>query len=345
MIETSLHSSEPVILPERPLGRTVRSIAGYSLMTALMIVTPLLVFVPAALFHCAIRNGRRAAWATVVCAVALAALYVSTMSATPADAVKMAWTYVAGVTLGIALPSMAALPMVERGEKFGRVLLFLLIGSALGLALTELGSRALLDFSPFAAQVAQAQQTSAEFVQLYRSKGMPSEMVQVFQRWAGYSTYVLPAIMLINVTLVFVLSLLMLGRLKAWREAMARRGDSGALGAFLFRNFALPDWLLFAFLIGGLTPVAHGMLQKVAANVLALTVFLYILQGLAIFRFLLVAMGAGFAGTALGWLLLMFLTITGVGPLLLGVAGLFDPFFDFRHFKKRKDDSHEGHSD
>jgi hypothetical protein len=345
MIETSLHQSEPVMLPGRPFGRTVRSIAGYSLMTALMIVTPLLVFVPAALFHCAIRNGRRATWVTLVIAVALAALYVSTMSATPAAAVKMAWTYVAGVALGIALPSMAALPLVERGEKFGRVLVFLLIGSAIGLALTELGSRALIDFSPFAAQVTQAQQTSAEFVQIYRSKGMPNEMVQLFQRWAGYSTYVLPAVMLINVSLVFVLSLLMLGRLKAWRELTARRGDSGALGAFLFRNLSLPDWLLFAFLLGGLTPVAHGMLQKVAANVLALTVFLYILQGLAIFRFLLVAMGAGFAGTALGWLLLMFLTITGVGPLLLGLAGLFDPFFDFRHFKKRKDDSHEGHSD
>ena len=121
--------------------------------------------------------------------------------------------------------------------------------------------------------------------------------------------------------------------------------DTESLGAYLFRNFSLPDWLLFAFVLGGLTPLASGMLQKIAANTLAVVAFLYILQGLAIFRFLLVAMGAGFAGTMLGWLLLAFLTITGVGPLLLGVAGLFDPFFDFRHFKKRKDDSHESHSD
>jgi uncharacterized protein YybS (DUF2232 family) len=257
----------------------------------------------------------------------------------------MAWTYIAGVALGVALPAMAALPLVERGEKFGRVLVFLLIGSAIGLTLTELGSRMLLHWSPFAAQVTQAQQTSAEFVKIYRDKGMPAEMVHLAERWIGYSTFVLPAVMLINVTLVFILSLLMFGRLKAWRELTARRGNSEALGVYLFRNLSLPDWLLFAFLIGGLTPVTHGMLQKVAANVLALVAFLYILQGLAIFRFLLVAMGAGFAGTALGWLLLMFLTITGVGPLLLGVAGLFDPFFDFRHFKKRKDDSHESHSD
>jgi hypothetical protein len=345
MIETSLPQSEPVMLPDRPVGRVLRSIAGYSLLTALMIVTPLLVFVPAALFHCAIRNGRRAAWAALVVALALASLYVSTVPATPADTAKMAWTYLAGVALGIALPSMAALPLIERGEKFGRVLIFLLIGTAAGLAATEIASRAVLDFSPFAAQVAQAHQTTAEFVQIYRSKGMPVEMVRLFERWAGYSTYVLPAVMLINVTLVFVLSLLMFGRLKAWRELNARRGDGEALGAYLFRNFSLPDWLLFAFLLGGLTPLAHGMLQKIAANVLALVAFLYILQGLAIFRFLLVAMGAGFMGTALGWLLLGFLTITGVGPLLLGVAGLFDPFFDFRHFKKRKDDSHESHSD
>ena len=345
MLDTSLHQSEPVALPVRSFGRLARSVGGYSLLTALMIVTPMLVFVPAALFHCAIRNGRRAAWAALIIAVGLACLYVASMPPGQPDAVKMAWTYIAGVVLGVALPSMVALPLVERGEKFGRLLVFLLIGSAIGLMLTEIGSRALIQWSPFAAQVAQTQQTSAEFIQIYRDKGMSPEMVRLAERWIGYSTFVLPAVMLINVTLVFTLSLLMFGRLKAWRELNARRGSAEALGAYLFRNFSLPEWLLFAFVLGGLTPVTTGILQKVAANVLALVVFLYMLQGLAIFRFFLVAMGAGFAGTALGWLLLVFLTITGVGPLLLGVAGLFDPFFDFRKFKKRKDDSHESHSD
>ncbi len=345
MIETSLHQSEPVMLPGRSFGRLLRSILGYSLLTALMIVTPLLVFVPAALFHCAIRNGRRAAWATLLVAVGLACLYVASMPPSQAAALKMAWTYVAGVALGVALPSMAALPFVERGEKFGRVLVFLLIGSAIGLMLPELGSRALLQFSPFDAQVAQWKQASAEVLQVYRTKGVADEVVRFGERWMDYTTFVLPALMLVNITLVFILSLLMFGRLKAWRELTAKRGDGEALGVYLFRNFSLPEWLLFAFVIGGLTPLASGMLQKVAANVLTLVAFLYILQGLAIFRFLLVAMGAGFAGTMLGWLLLAFLTITGVGPLLLGVAGLFDPFFDFRKFKKRKDDSHESHSD
>lgn len=345
MIQTSLPQSEPVLLPGRPSGRQARSVIGYSLLTALMIVTPMLVFVPAALLHCAIRNGRRAAWVVLVSSVAIAALYAASVPAAAPEAQKMAWSYLAAVALAITLPAMAAIPMVERGEAFGRVLVFLLAGAMVGLAVTETASQLLMSFSPYAAQVAQAKQTSVEFVEMYRAKGMPADMVQLAERWIGFSTFVLPAVILINMSLVFILSLLMLGRLKAWRELAARRGDTTALGAYLFRNFSLPDWLLFAFVLGGLTPLVTGLLQKVAANTLTVVVFLYILQGLAIFRFMLAAMGVGMAGTMLGWLLLAFLTLTGVGPLLLGVAGLFDSFFDFRHFKKRKDDSHESHSD
>lgn len=345
MIDMSFHQSEPVVLPDRSPGRLARSVAGYSLLTALMIVTPMLVFVPAALLHCAIRNGRRAAWAAAALSMGIAVFYVAAVPAATPEAAKMAWSYLAAIALAVTLPAMVATPLVERAEPFGRVLVFLLIGSAIGLALTEAGSRSVLSFSPFAAQVEQAQQTSAEFVELYRARGMPPEMVRFAERWIGFSTFVLPAVILINMALVFILSLLMLGRLKAWRELAAQRGDGEALGAYLFRNFSLPDWLLFAFVIGGLTPIAAGMLQKIAANTLAIVAFLYVLQGLAIFRFFLVAMGAGFAGTMLGWLLLAFLFVTGAGPILLGLAGLFDPFFDFRKFKKRKDDSHEGHSD
>lgn len=315
----------------------------YALLTALMIITPILVFVPAAVFHCAIRNGRRATFAMAGLALTIAGLYISAAHSAPT--MMMAWSALIGVALAVMVPALAALPLVERAEKFGRVLVFLLMGSAIGLAITELGSRALFSFSPFAAQVAEAQSSNAQFIQFYKANGMSPDVIRMMERWAVYNTFVLPGFLLIMISLVFILSLLMLGRLKAWRELAAARGDNEALGAYLFRNFSLPDGLLFAFIIGGLTPLASGMLQKVAANTLTVVAFLYILQGLAIFRFLLVAMGAGFAGTMLGWLLLVFLTLTGVGPLLLGLAGLFDPFFDFRHFKKRKDDSHESHSD
>ena len=344
MMETTLSPSEPVALPDRSFGRVVRSVVGYALAIALMIVTPIVVFVPAALFHCALRNGRRAAWATFALAFALGGAYVATVSS-PAE-LYMAWTYLAAVGVAIAVPSLVVLPLVERGEAFGRVLAFLLLGSALGLALTEIGSRTLLGFSPYAAQLQQAKVSNAGVVQLYRANHAGPDMVRFAEKWSDYSLFVLPGSMLIVISLVFILSLMMLGRLPAWRNWVARRGDPAMGGVYYFRNLALPDWLLFAFILGGLTPLATGMFQKVAANTLAVVVFLYILQGLAIFRFMLVAVSAGITGTLLAWTLLGFLTLAGgVGPLLLGVAGLFDPFFDFRHFKKRKDDSHESHSD
>lgn len=341
MIDTPLPpqaelQSEPETLPARSHGRVARSVIGYALLTALMIVSPLLVFVPTALFHCGLRNGRRAAWLVAVLAVALASLAL--LPGPKTDAMQT-WSYLLGVVLAVALPSMAALPMVERGERFGRVLVFLLAGAAIGLAATEIVMQTVYSYSPYAQHLAQAQKTAREMTAAYKLPPQPSALVQ---KWG---TYVLPAWILMDLALVFVLSLLMLGRLRAWREHAARRPADQLLGAYLFRNLSLPEWVLFLFVAGGLTPLAHGMLQKVAANVLAIATFLYLLQGLAIFRAVLVAAGTGFAGSMLGWMLLGVLMITGIGPLLLGLAGLFDPFFDFRHFKKRKDDSHESHSD
>jgi hypothetical protein len=344
MIESTLSPSEPVLLPDRPFGRVARSIVGYAFAIVLMIVTPIVVFVPAALFHCALKNGRRAAWAAFALAFALGGLYVATVSPrTPAE-LYMAWTYLAAVALAIAVPSLVVLPLVERGEAFGRVLAFLLLGSVLGLALTEAGSRSLLSFSPYEAHMQQAKVSNAAMVQIFKANATPKELDRL-ENWSRYSVVLMPGSMLALISLVFILSLMMLGRLPAWRGWVAKRGEPAIAGAYHFRNLALPDWLLFAFILGGLTPLATGMLQKAAANTLAVVVFLYMLQGLAIFRFMLVTVGVGLTGTLLAWTLLGFLTLTGVGLFLLGVAGLFDPFFDFRHFKKRKDDSHESHSD
>lgn len=328
------------MLPERPLGRT-RSILGYGVLNALMIVISIPVFVPASLILCAIRNGRRAAWISLGIATSLAVLLIS--ASPPAqDQSNFVFSSIAGVVLAIAIPALAAFPLIERGETYGRLLVFLLAGSALGLAVTELGARAVASYSPYAAHVAQARTLTDEVVRQYRGMGMPSDSLQVAERWGSYYATVLqPGAMLLTAAMVFVLSLLMLGRLRGWREYAATHG-AGTTNTFQFRNFALPEWLPFAFVLGGLAPLATGMLHKIAANVLMVAVFLFMLQGYALLRYLLASIGIGFIGALLAMGLA---TLSGVGPLLLAVAGLFDPFFDFRHFKKRKDDSHESHSD
>jgi len=226
------------------------------------------------------------------------------------------------------------------------VLITAVLISVSGLAATEAVMRQGYGFSPYREQVARAHQTAAQFITAYEKAGVPPDGVRVLTKWMNIGVSCLPAFFLIDIIVVFVLSLVMFGRLKAWREFVNRRdanADRGPIAAaYLFRNFSLPEWLLFAFIIGGLTPLASGMLQKVAANILAVVTFLYLLQGLAIFRSLLVAVGAGFGGVMFGYLLLGILTITGIAPILLSIAGLFDSFFDFRHFK-RKDHSDESH--
>jgi hypothetical protein len=340
MIESSLQNAAPA-----PAFRSARTVIGYGLATALMLVSPLLVFAPASLFHCAIRNGRRAAWAAFAIATALAGLYFVQVASVSGPASNMAYASFAAVMLSVALPAMAALPLVERNEKFGTVLIFALIGSAIGLAATELSMRLLAGFSPLAAQAAKAHEVSGSILQMYRNANAGSEVIRGIQEWMKYAMAVLPAWILVDLCLIFILSLMMIGRLKTWRAYASDRvvipqGER----VYLFRHLSLSEWLLFGFVFGGLTPLASGMLQKVAANVLVVVLFLYLLQGMAVFRFMLVRSGAGVLGNIFGFLLLAVMILTGFGLLLLVVAGLFDSFFDFRHLK-RKDDSHESHTD
>jgi hypothetical protein len=339
MIESSLPQSE-VSLPVRPFSHRARSIAGYGVGTALMMVTPLLVFVPAALFHCSLRNGRRAAWAAFVLATALAGLYylqVASISV-PGAAVNMAYTLFLAVVLAVALPAVITLPLVERGEKFGNILVFALAGSAVGLGLTEIIMRSVANFSPHAWHVSQWQAQSSAAMQFYRTLNAGADSLRYAQLFFRYGVEILPASFLAEIALVFLLSLMMFGRLRAWKNATT------GTKTYLFRNFALPEWLLFGFILGGLTPLTTGLPQKIAANVLALILFLYLLQGLAIFRAMIASSGVGIFGATIAILTMVMLCAMGVGILLLIVVGLFDPFFDFRKLK-RKDDSHESHTD
>lgn len=332
MIETSLQH-EPVALPERSLGRTARSVAGYGLLTGLMFVTQLFVFIPAALFQCAVRNGRRAAWLALAFAAALAALYTvqaARLPGTTPDDVRILYCGIVGLILGIALPALAALPLVERGEPFGRVLMLAVVTSAAGLLITETGFRALAGFSPHAVQLAHMRT-------YYEQQSVPSAYIEAMRKSFDLVATILPAVTLTFVIIAFVLSLVMFSRLDY------RSGNERGR-VYLFRNLSLPDWLLFAFILGGATPLLSGLAQKVTANVLAVVVFLYFLQGLAIFRSMLASLGVSFLGTMVGFLIIGILTLTSVALLPLSIAGLFDSFFDFRHFR-RKDDSHEGHSD
>ncbi len=346
MVE-SVPQSGTLMPGDRSFGRVVRSVGVYGVMTTVMALTPLVVFVPAALFQCALRNSRRAGWAAATLAIVLGVAYMVQVTGSPsmpADTVHLAWASFLAVTLSVIVPALLVTPMVQRGESFGRVVVFALLASAIGLVSTEFAIRLATGTSPLALQVAQTHDTAMKVAEMYRAGNAPPELVRRMKEWTGYGMIVLPAWLVIDVALVFILSLLMLGRLKAWRDTVTSRGETGKQGAWAFRAFTLPEGLLFAFVFGGLTPFATGLLQKISANVLAVVAFLYLLQGLAVLRGVLIAAGASFSGSLFALMFLGVLVFMGVGLLLLAVIGLFDPFFHFRNFK-RKDESHESHSD
>jgi hypothetical protein len=339
MIEMSLHQSDPVALPHRPSGRLARSVAGYALLMAVMIVLGMPVFVPAVIVYCGLRFGTKAAGAALLLGALLATLSIAAGTA-DAEGTRFAYSFVTAIVLALGIPALAAVPLVERDEPFGHVLALLIAGSVVGMGLTELLWRGLASYSPYAVHVKQAHEAAELFARSYRAGGMPAEAVRFAERWGHYySTTLVPGVMAINAAVSFTLSLLMVGRLPAARQ---RAAASGPRASYQLRNLSLPDWVLFVFIVGGLAPLGGGMLHLIAANALTVAVFLYILQGFALLRFLLASMGVGFIGALLAFVLTF---LTGLGSLLLGVVGLFDPFFDFRHFKKRKDDSHESHSD
>jgi hypothetical protein len=263
---------------------------------------------------------------------------------------RLAYGSLASELLTLAIPAMLMLPLIERSVSFGNVLMAALLVALPGFAVTELASRAFLGASYFADQFAQFEQMKVAVIAYYQhTPGVPAEALDGVRRGMEILTEIftnfLPAKAVISIIIFFVLSILMFGRLRAWGEFRRTREVSASAGVYLFRNFSLPDWLLFAFVLSGLAPLATGMLQKVASNVLVVVLFLYLLQGLAIFRSLMASIGISGMGLLFAFLMLGFLSFTaGIGPILLTIAGLFDSFFDFRKFR-RKDDSNESHTD
>jgi hypothetical protein len=337
MIEMSLRQSDPVAVSRSPL-RQARSVVAYSLLMALMIMLRLPVFVPAVVLYAGIRFGTRAVTLSLFGAALLATLSVTASNHSP-DVLTFDYLFVTLAVLALGVPAVAAIPFVERGESFGRVLILLVAGGALGIAATEVVWRAAAGSSAYALFVAQARVDAVAVIQIYKARGFASDVVALIERSLEvYTSKLVAGGLIVNAAMDFTLSLLMVGRLPAGRALAAKHGAE----TYQLRSLSLPDGVLFLFVFGGIAPLTTGALHVVAANVLTLAVFLYVLQGFALLRFLLASLGVGFIG-ALVAAVLTWLTL--LGPLLLGVVGLFDPFFDFRHFKKRKDDSHESHSD
>ncbi|MGA7615839.1 MAG: DUF2232 domain-containing protein [Thermoanaerobaculia bacterium] len=324
----------PVSATDAGAAREMWSIVLHSLTAVLMYVTPFALFVPAVYIHAALRRRQRAAVLSVIgsAAMLIGAFAFGSGGAVKTDQIAM----VARLVLEIGIPSLVASLLIERAVKFGTILIAATGTSAAGIVVGELLMRALYSYSPYDALIANFRQASTGTIELWRSAGMASESLTAM---AQFSTAIAGGYMqslVISISIfTFVFSLIMIPRLRAGRIT----GPT-----YLFRSLALPDWVLLLFVVSGLSPLAHGVLRTVGFNVLTVVAVLYSLQGLAVFRMLLVRSGAGLLASSALWLALIVFCIAGVGFFVLFAGGLFDSFFDFRHLN-RKEVSDESNSD
>lgn len=306
----------------------------HALAAAVMYVTPLLLFVPAAFISAGIRFGTKglviAVGGAVLVLVALAAI-MGGLAISPAEASGIVRLF---ATVG--LPACIATFLISRRSGIGPVLVAAVLTSAAGYGAVEILMRTTVDYSPYGAMQQAFENAGAPTVELYRGMGMSGEALDAVERFStAIAATFIPSLLLIITATMFLFSIVMLSRLP-WSE----RGAPN----LLLRGFRLPDWVLFGFVLGGVSPLLSGLPRTVGLNLLAVVLFLFTIQGLAVFRGVTLRWKLGAFGMMVAWAMLAFLSFNGVGVFFLFLAGLFDPFFDFRNFRQ-KGDNNEGNTD
>jgi len=332
MIETST-GFEPVTVARPGRGKFARSIVLHSFLAALLYVPPLQLFIPTPFFDAGLRWGRKGVWGAVLGSAALLGL-IAALLREPLEGIV---TVMASVIFEIGIPAVFATVLIRKRVPFGVVLMFAILTSVLGFLSIELVMRTAFGISPYAAVVKSFQEGSIQTVGFYRSSHLiPEEQLQTMQRLSSAIATSYVGLMRVVITAtMFLFSLVLVPRLPAGQVT----GDT-----YLFRNLALPDTLLFGFVAGGLSLLAPQPFRTIGLNVLGVVVFLYWLQGLAVFRAILARTKTGLFGTIFAFAIVAVLTPYLIAPFILFLTGLFDPFFDFRHFN-RKDDSDESDFD
>lgn len=332
MIETTT-GFEPVTVTRQGRGGFARSIMLHSLLATLLYVPPLQLFIPTPFFDAGLRWGRKGVWGAVLGSAALIGL-ITALLREPLTGIV---TVMASVLFEIGIPAVFATVLIQKRVPFGTVLVFAILSSVLGFLSIELVMRSAFGISPYGAVVSSFQEGSRQTVDFYRSSHLiPEEQLQTMQRLSTtIATSYVPLMRIVITATMFLFSLVLVPRLPAGQAT----GDT-----YLFRNLALPDSLLFGFVVGGLSLLMPEPLRTIGLNLLGVVVFLYWLQGLAVFRSVLARTKTGVFGTIFAFAMVAVLTPYLIAPFILFLTGLFDPFFDFRHFN-RKDDSDESDFD
>lgn len=161
-------------------------------------------------------------------------------------------------------------------------------------------------------------------IALYQQSGVKGEELetlrQAMQQGGALIARIFPALALTSMAGIAGLNVLVLNRLRARLPSLPEFGD--------FTSFRNPDPLVWVLIAAGFSLlIPADQVHRVAMNILVVTVFAYLLQGMAIVQHLV---GRFAVPTAMRYLLYVFLALQPY--LLVGVAalGVFDLWGNFR---------------
>ena len=314
---------------------TLDSARGTTLHAAVagaMYVSPFLLFVPAAYISAGLRHG----WRGIAGAIGGSLLVVLVILAILGGAANERLALAARLIAEVAVPSVVAWWMLERGAQFGSVLLATVIAAAAGLSIVEMGMQSIVGFSPVGAVVSDFRQVAASSLETYRNDGWQPATLRAMERSAeAIAGRFIPSLLVSVQAIGLVLSMAMLVRLPM-RDQL--RAD------YRFRFLALPEWTPALFAVAGLAALGPEPFRSIGWSTLVVVALLHAMQGAAVVRWLMAKLRFGPLATAVSFVLLLLFAINGIGLMMLFLLGLFDPFFDFRKLN-RKEATDESHPD
>lgn len=329
----------PLVMAEPQLGKAWKSVVFHALAALFLflsggfvVTAPLALFVPATFFSVGLRYGTRAAAGSVVVFLAMFGVLTGLLSGGAATSRELSVLFT--ILLAIAVPSIVSARLIRAAQPAGVVLCGGLASSAGSFALVELFSRLFVSVSPLGALVESFRQAGKVTIDIYRQTGVQASALEGMSRVSELvARDFLPLLFAVFVILSLALSIAAIPRIPAGRATGER---------YLFRLFSLPDWALFLFVAGGISPLLGGAWKVAGLNLLGVVIVLYALQGMAILRYVMMRNGVGPFGTTLIFVLASILAPYAATVFFL--AGLFDPFFDFRKLN-RKDETNESDLD
>lgn len=311
--------------------RSTVGIAVHALLVSLTVLPPLTLLVPAIVLSAAFRYGQRAA--RLVLVVTVTVMLLGSLAG-GGEAARSGFTTAGLLVFQIGFPALLLAQQVERRVPSGAAFLAAFGMALLGVVVVEGIMRIAWGYSPWAGFVAEAGSVFDQAIAM--NAQLPAEYLGMMRKVGDVIVAsFLPAVITANTALMFLVGVVMVPRL--------RKGDAEAQ-QYRLRNFSLPDWVLVAFIVSGLSPFAEGELRTAGLNVLAIVALLYWVQGLAVVRMLMSRSPVGFLASAPAFVLLGLVSFNLVGMAVLFLTGLFDSFFDFRNLK-RKEDSDESDLD